>query len=86
MPCAPVNSVWEALHDEQVLAREMIVEVKHPVFGTLREVACPIRTDGVITNPAPGPRLGEHTDQILRETLGYTAERISVLRQAGTIG
>jgi crotonobetainyl-CoA:carnitine CoA-transferase CaiB-like acyl-CoA transferase len=86
VPCAPVNSVPAALNDEQVLAREMILEVKHPVFGTLKEVACPIKTDGAITNPAPGPRLGEHTDQILRETLGYPVERIAALRQAGAIG
>ncbi len=86
VPCAPVNSVREALTDEQVLAREMIVEVKHPAFGTLKEVACPIKADGVIANPSPGPRLGEHTDQILREILGYPEERIARLRAAGVIG
>ncbi len=86
VPCAPVNSVRQALTDEQVLAREMIVEVKHPGFGALKEVACPIKTDGVIANPLPGPLLGEHTDQILREILGYPAERIARLRAAGVIG
>jgi len=86
VPCAPVNSVREALNDAQVLAREMVVEVKHPVFGTLKEVACPIKTDGVATNPAPGPRLGEHTEQTLRETLGYADERIARLRAAGAVG
>jgi crotonobetainyl-CoA:carnitine CoA-transferase CaiB-like acyl-CoA transferase len=86
VPCAPVNSVAEALGDEQVLAREMIVEVKHPVFGTLKQVACPIKTDGALPDPAPGPRLGEHTDLILRETLGYSAERIAGLRAAGAFG
>jgi crotonobetainyl-CoA:carnitine CoA-transferase CaiB-like acyl-CoA transferase len=86
VPCAPVNSVREALSDAQVLAREMIVEVKHRVFGTLKEVACPIKTEGVITTPAPGPRLGEHTEQILREILGYPDERIAHLRVAGATG
>ena len=86
VPCAPVNSVLEALADEQVLAREMLVEVKHPTFGTLRQVGCPIKTDGASTNPAPGPRLGEHTDQILRELLGYPEERIASLRASGALG
>lgn len=85
-PCAPINSVRAALNDEQVLARGMIIEVKHPVFGTLREVACPIKTEGAIAHPAPGPGLGEHTDQILRNTLGYPPDRVVALRKAGTIG
>ncbi len=86
VPCGPVNSVLEALADEQVLAREMIVEVKHPAFGTLKQVGCPIKTDGAITNPAPGPRLGEHTEQILREVLEYPEERIATLHASGAFG
>lgn len=86
VPCAPVNSVLEALNDEQLLAREMILQVKHPIFGALKEVACPIKTDGVIASPTPGPRVGEHTDQILREVLGYPEERITRLRATGAFG
>lgn len=86
VPCAPVNSVREALADEQVQAREMIVEVKHPVFGTIREVASPIKTAGAITRPAPAPALGEHTDQILREILHYPNDRIAALRASGALG
>jgi crotonobetainyl-CoA:carnitine CoA-transferase CaiB-like acyl-CoA transferase len=86
VPCAPVNSVREALADEQVRAREMIVEVKHPRYGTIREVAAPIKTDGAITAPAPAPRLGEHTDEILGALLGYPAARIAALRAAGALG
>ena len=47
VPCAPVNTLEEALADEQVRQREMILEIEHPRFGTLREVASPIKTDGV---------------------------------------
>jgi crotonobetainyl-CoA:carnitine CoA-transferase CaiB-like acyl-CoA transferase len=86
VPCAPVNSVREALADEQVRAREMIVEVKHPVYGTIREVASPIKTAGAITHPAPAPRLGEHTDEILRGLLGYAEERVAALHAAGALG
>jgi crotonobetainyl-CoA:carnitine CoA-transferase CaiB-like acyl-CoA transferase len=45
VPCAPVYTVEEALADEQVLAREMVVDVMHPRFGRLREVGCPVKFD-----------------------------------------
>ena len=86
VPCAPVNDVRQALADEQVQAREMIVEVEHPEFGRLREVRSPIRTEGEIRQPARAPRLGEHTDEILRDTLGYSDTTIRRLRAHGVIG
>jgi crotonobetainyl-CoA:carnitine CoA-transferase CaiB-like acyl-CoA transferase len=86
VPCAPVNSVSQALEDEQVLAREMIIDVAHPGFGTIREVATPIKTEGAVTRPAPAPRLGEHTDSILREVLSYGDRTIAALRSKGAIG
>ena len=86
VPCAPVNTMAEALADEQVRAREMIIEVKHPERGTLREVASPVKTPGAITAPAPAPKLGQHTDEVLRELLGYASSRIAALRTAGAFG
>ena len=85
VPCAPVNSVREALEDAQVLAREMIVEIDHPVFGRMRQVASPIKTEGAITAPAPAPRLGEHTDTLLQDVLGYGAATIERLRATRVI-
>src|SRR6059036_380540 len=43
VPVAPVYTVEEALADEQVRAREMVIEVAHPLFGALREIGCPIK-------------------------------------------
>ncbi|HSE03482.1 MAG TPA: CoA transferase [Methylomirabilota bacterium] len=86
VPCAPVNDVRQALADPQVLARDMVVEVEHPDFGTLREVRSPIRTEGEIRQPARAPRLGEHTEEILREVLGYGDGTITRLRSSGAIG
>jgi len=86
VPCAPVNSVAQALDDEQVRAREMILEVEHPHFGRIREVASPIRTDGEIRQPAPAPALGEHTEAILSGILGYGSQTIARLRAEGVIG
>jgi crotonobetainyl-CoA:carnitine CoA-transferase CaiB-like acyl-CoA transferase len=86
VPCAPVNDVRQALADPQVLARDMIVEVEHPDFGTLKEVRSPVRTEGEIRHPARAPKLGEHTDEILREILSYSDGTIARLRHAGVIG
>jgi crotonobetainyl-CoA:carnitine CoA-transferase CaiB-like acyl-CoA transferase len=86
VPCAPVNTLAQALEDEQVRARGMIVEVEHPDLGTLREVASPVRTAGTVATPAPAPRLGQHTDEILREILQYDPGRIAALRASGALG
>jgi crotonobetainyl-CoA:carnitine CoA-transferase CaiB-like acyl-CoA transferase len=86
VPCAPVNTLAQALEDEQVRARGMIVEVEHPELGRLREVASPVRTAGTAQAPAPAPRLGEHTDELLRELLQYEPARIAALRSSGALG
>jgi formyl-CoA transferase len=86
VPCAPVNTVAQALQDEQVRARQMVLELDHPHFGRIREVASPIRTEGEIRHPAPAPALGEHTEAILTEILGYGSHTIARLRAEGVIG
>jgi crotonobetainyl-CoA:carnitine CoA-transferase CaiB-like acyl-CoA transferase len=60
--------------------------VEHPAFGRLREIASPVRTAGSAASPAPAPRLGEHTDEILRGLLGYDTRRIAGLRTSGALG
>jgi crotonobetainyl-CoA:carnitine CoA-transferase CaiB-like acyl-CoA transferase len=84
VPVAPVYSVEEALADEQVLAREMIVEVAHPVFGRLREVGCPIKMDGVTPRYAPAAPLGADTAALLAE-VGVGAEELATLRTRGVV-
>jgi crotonobetainyl-CoA:carnitine CoA-transferase CaiB-like acyl-CoA transferase len=81
-----VNTLAEALADEQVRARDMIIEVQHPQRGPIREVASPIKTAGAVTAPAPAPRLGQHTETVLAALLGYAPERIAALRAAGAFG
>jgi len=86
VPCAPVNTVADALQDQQVLARKMILEVKHPEYGMIRQIGSPIKTDGVVENPMPGPNLGQHTDEVMAGVLGYSDERVSSLRAEGAFG
>ena len=84
VPIAPVYAVEEALADQQVLAREMVVAVEHPRFGRLREVGCPIKIDGVTPRYAPAAPLGADTAAVLAE-IGVSQEELHVLRARGVV-
>jgi crotonobetainyl-CoA:carnitine CoA-transferase CaiB-like acyl-CoA transferase len=86
IPCGPVNDVAAALADAQTVAREAVVAYDHPALGEVRQVATPLR---VGDDPPPvrrAPLRGEHTEQLLSELCGYSAERIVDLREAGVFG
>jgi len=74
VPCAPINTVPEALNDAQTLARGLIVQLEHPSLGQARSIANPIRlSDTPVSYRLPPPLLGEHTAQIL-QSLGYSVD------------
>jgi crotonobetainyl-CoA:carnitine CoA-transferase CaiB-like acyl-CoA transferase len=81
VPCAPVNSVEQALADPQVVAREAIVGYEHPVLGEVRQVASPLRLSGAPSPTRRAPLRGEHTESVLRELCGYDDEAIERLRE-----
>lgn len=85
VPCAPVCDVQQALRDEQVFAREMLVNVAHPVFGSLRQVGCPVKFEGVRPRYGRAPALGEHTEEVLRTLGGLSAAEVADLRAAGVV-
>jgi crotonobetainyl-CoA:carnitine CoA-transferase CaiB-like acyl-CoA transferase len=85
VPHAPILGVTEALAQPQTVAREMVVEVDHPTLGTIPIVNRPIRFDERQPKPEAPPVLGQHTDAVLAEVLGLTAERIAELRAGGAV-
>jgi crotonobetainyl-CoA:carnitine CoA-transferase CaiB-like acyl-CoA transferase len=86
VPCAPVRSIKEALADPELEQRGSIVEVEHPVFGTVKQVNTPLRfPESQPRQHVRAPTLGEHTEAVLREWLGYSIERIEGLRAARAI-
>ena len=85
VPCAPVNSVEEALRDPQVVEDELVLEMEHPELGTIREIASPIKVSGVKISHRLAPRLGEHTDEVLREYASASDNDIASWRECGVL-
>jgi crotonobetainyl-CoA:carnitine CoA-transferase CaiB-like acyl-CoA transferase len=85
VPCGPINTVDEAFRDPQIRHRGMEIHMQDSVGQNVPLVGCPIKLSGtpVEYNQAP-PKLGEHTDDVLR-ALGYDAARIATLREQGTV-
>ncbi|MDU2065967.1 MAG: CaiB/BaiF CoA-transferase family protein [Sporomusaceae bacterium] len=86
IPCGPINTVDRVLKDPQIAAREMIVEVEHPIAGSLKMPGLPIKlseTPGSVEVPAP--LLGQHTEEILAEWLNLSAKEVAALKEQGVL-
>jgi crotonobetainyl-CoA:carnitine CoA-transferase CaiB-like acyl-CoA transferase len=85
-PMAPANGVAEFLADPQVAANRTVFEAEDPAAGRIRYLRNPARLRG--TPPAlrrHPPRLGEHSEEVLREA-GYSSEAIDALLARGAAG
>ena len=86
MPYAAVNDVLATLTHEHTIARNMVVEIEHEECGPMKLVNSPVKYSE--TKPSirsPPPTLGQHSDEILREHLGYDEGRIRELREKGVV-
>ncbi len=82
VPNGPINTVDKVVADPQVIAREMIMEIDHPISGKIKVPGIPIKLSETPGNiRMTSPLLGQHTDEILKELLNYDDEKIEELKR-----
>ena len=70
IPCARVNNVSQAMSDPQIMARNMVVDLKHPLKGSAQVPGNPIKLSETNEDSySPPPLLGAHNDEVLKEWL-----------------
>ncbi|MFT3802637.1 MAG: CoA transferase [Burkholderiaceae bacterium] len=87
IPSAPVLTAEEIVEHPHMAARRAFPTIPHPKRGEVKVTAAPFQVDGDATHPAgPAPyRIGEHTQQVLTQVLGYPAQRIRELETGKVI-
>ncbi|HZY59969.1 MAG TPA: CoA transferase [Candidatus Binataceae bacterium] len=86
VPCAPVSNVAEVARNPQLLERNMILGAEHPTYDGLLVPGSPLKSAGHDSPPSTrAPALGEHTDSVLQDLLGYDRARMAELRARGII-
>ena len=83
VPCGPIMGTADLADDEHVRGREMWVELDHPQRGKWFNVGMPIKLSDSPARIERSPTLGEHTEEILKEVLGYDDAKISALKNSG---
>jgi crotonobetainyl-CoA:carnitine CoA-transferase CaiB-like acyl-CoA transferase len=85
IPASAIQTVGEAVNDPQVLARGLIVEIKHPTLDVVRSIANPVRLSSTpVLYRFPPPLLGEHSLEIL-QSLGYSKDQMAAARREDAV-
>ena len=85
IPCGPILSMKEIAADMSLRDTGTVVEVDHPERGAYLSVGNPIKMSDSRSEVARSPLLGEHTDEILRDVLGFDAARIAATHDSGAL-
>ncbi|MGF1609983.1 MAG: formyl-CoA transferase [Kiloniellales bacterium] len=85
VPCGPILSMKEIAEEPSLRATGTIVEVDHPTRGKYLTVGNPIKLSDSPSEVTRSPLLGEHTDEILKQVVGYSDEEICKAKQAGAV-
>lgn len=86
VPCAPVNSVAEALADPHTIARDLIVQVDHPRFGTVRQLASPVRVGTQRPDYRRAPFRDEDREYVVTKVAGVPHQDLARLADDGAFG
>ena len=85
IPCGPILSMKEVAEEESLRATGTVVEVDHPTRGKYLTVGNPIKLSDSPADVRRSPLLGEHTDEILTQVLGYSAKELAEIKASGAI-
>ncbi len=86
IPCGPILSMKELAEEPSLRQTGTVVEVDHPTRGKYLTVGNPIKLSDSPTEVTRSPLLGEHTDEILSEVLGFDESRVRDLKNSGALG
>jgi formyl-CoA transferase len=85
VPCGPILDIKEMIEDKALVERGIIVEVQHPRRGMYKTVGCPLVLSDSPVEVQTSPLLGEHTEEVLTDLLGYDQATLDQLRVEGVI-
>ena len=85
IPCGPILSMKEVAEEESLRATGTVVEVDHPTRGKYLTVGNPIKLSDSPADVRRSPLLGEHTDEILTQVLGYSAKELAEIKVSGAV-
>ncbi len=86
LPPGPVYELDEVFEDPQVIHNEMVIEAKHPAYGTVKLTGFPVKlSDTPATLRISPPTVGEHNEEVLSE-FGYTDDEVRALQEDGVVG
>jgi formyl-CoA transferase len=86
VPCGPINTIDQVFRDPQVVERGLRFDLPHPAAGSVPQVANPMRFSRTpIEYGLAPPVLGQHTQEVLGEVLGMTAEEVAALKDRGVV-
>ena len=87
IPCAPVNSISQAMQDEQMVHRNMVIDLKHPSGASTKGPGNPIKLSRNNNETfTPAPTLGQDTDDVLNDILQMPTDVICALKDNGVVG
>jgi len=87
VPCGKVRTVGEAIRSPEARERGIVTRIPHDVLGWVPNVNLPIRYSHTpIADPVAAPAVGQHTEIVLRDVLGYDEARLARLGKAGAFG
>jgi len=87
VPCGQVRSVGEAVRSPEARERQLVTRIPHPQVGWVPNVALPIRYSRTpVVDPVAAPAVGQHTNEVLRDLLGYDDDHLAQLADSGAFG